>query len=112
MGDFHVEVARGGEVGVGLGSVADARGRIEFLIHKTRFFDRYRSSLNSRQEKVLRRVFREGPRGFEGGLSAGKYEKIAQTSPATARRDLGQLVQLGALKRTGERNGTRYHLVL
>ena len=30
--------------------------------------------------------------------------------PATARRDLGELVDLGALVRTGERKGTRYWL--
>ena len=92
-----------------LASIEDSRARIEFIIRKTRFFDRYRDALNSRQEKVLRRVFREGPRGFQGGLSAGNYERIAKTSPATARRDLGRLVALGAVTRTGEKKGTRYH---
>lgn len=95
-----------------LASIEDSQARIEFLIQKTRFFDRHRSSLNERQEKVLRRVFREGPRGFKGGLSAGNYERIAKTSPATARRDLGRLVAIGALSRTGEKRGTRYHLKL
>ncbi|MFV1995474.1 MAG: Fic family protein [Verrucomicrobiales bacterium] len=93
-------------------SVEDSRGRVEFVIQKTQFFDRYRGSLNERQEKVLRRIFREGPRGFKGGLSAGKYERIAKTSPATARRDLGRLVTLGALTRTGKKKGTRYHVIL
>lgn len=96
--------------GIVLASIDDFHASIEFLIQKTRFFDRYRDSLNERQEKVLRRVFREGPRGFKGDLSAGNYERIARTSPATARRDLARLVALGALSRTGERKGTRYHL--
>jgi Fic family protein len=95
-----------------LTAVADVRGRVEFLIQKAHFFDRHGGALNARQEKVLRRMFAEGRNGFEGGLSAGKYVKIARTSPATARRDLGKLVGKGALSKTGERKGTRYRLVL
>jgi Fic family protein len=98
--------------GTVLKAVEDARGRIEFLIRKTHFFDQHSGGLNARQEKVLRRLFAEGPRGFEGGLSAGNYVRIAKTSPATARRDLGDLVRMGVLSRTGERKGTRYWLVL
>lgn len=59
---------------------------------------------------VLLRVLQEGPEGFKGGLSAGNYVSIAKTSPATARRDLADLVDKGALNRTGERRHARYHL--
>jgi len=55
-------------------------------------------------------VFREGPDGFEGGLSAENYISITQASRTTATRDLTDLVSKGALTRTGERKGTRYHL--
>jgi Fic family protein len=55
---------------------------------------------------------REGPDGFAGGLSAGKYATIAGTSPATATHDLVELVALGALVRTGERKHTRYQLAI
>lgn len=85
---------------------------IEFLIAKTRLLDRLRGQLNARQEKALLRVLREGPDGFEGGLSAGNYTAITGAPPATARRDLAELVALGALRRSGERKGTRYWLVL
>lgn len=84
---------------------------LEFLIAKARLFDRLREKLNLRQEKALLRLMREGPEGFKGGLSAGKYCTITGASPATARRDLAELVALGALLRTGERRGTRYVLM-
>lgn len=85
---------------------------IEFLIAKTRLFDRLRGKLNARQEKVLVRMFREGPLGFQGGLSAENYIAVADTSRATATRDLQELVQLEALTRTGTLKSTRYHLAL
>ena len=84
----------------------------EFLIQKTKFFDRLKLSLNERQLKVLVRVFREGPNGFSGGLSAEKYIRITQTSRATATRDLANLVSIGALNKTGTGKGTRYQLKL
>lgn len=96
--------------GITLEAQERTRARVEFLIDKTRLLDRVRDELNERQEKVLLRMLREGPTGFQGGLSAGNYVRIARTSPATARRDLGDLVAKGALRRTGERRHTRYHL--
>lgn len=84
--------------------------RIAFSIEKTKLFDRLRGSLNERQEKALARMFREGPEGFEGGLSAGNYIRLTRTSRPTATRDLQDLVAKGALVRTGERKSTRYHL--
>ncbi len=57
-------------------------------------------------------MLREGPEGFTGGLSAGNYVSIARTSPATATRDLANLVDKGALRRTGERRHARYHLTI
>jgi len=83
---------------------------IDFLITKTKLFDTLRGKINPRQEKALLRMMREGPDGFEGGLSAGNYTTITGAPPATARRDLTELVELGALIRTGERKGTRYWL--
>lgn len=84
--------------------------RIEFLIDKTKLLDSLRGRLRTRQEKPLRMVLREGPEGFTGGLSAGNYMTITATAPATARRDLADLVSKGALVRTGERRYTRCHL--
>lgn len=83
---------------------------VEFLIDNTRLLDRLRGQLNDRQEEVLLRMLREGPQGFQGGLSASKYVSITGASSATATRDLADLVAKGALARTGERRHARYDL--
>jgi Fic family protein len=86
--------------------------RVGFFIAKAHFYDRHRDQLNDRQAKVIARMFREGPEGFKGGLSAEKYISITGTSRATATRDLQDLVEIGALTRTGARRYTRYWLGL
>jgi Fic family protein len=83
---------------------------MEFLIEKTRLLDRVGGELNPRQEKALLRMFREGPEGFKGGLSAGNYITITGASPATATRDLTDLVEKGALTRRGELRYARYEV--
>ena len=83
---------------------------VRFLIEKTRLMDRLRGALNERQEKVLLRMLAEGPEGFIGGLSAGNYATITGAPPSTVTRDLSDLVEMGALLRTGERKATRYRL--
>ena len=83
---------------------------VEFLIDKTKLLDRLKGQLNPRQEKALLRMFREGPEGFRGGLSAGKYSTITGASPATTTRDLADLVAKDAMVREGERRYARYHL--
>ena len=85
---------------------------VQFLISKTRFFERFGPKLNPRQEKVILRIFREGIGGFKGGLSASNYQAIAKAPSATTTRDLAALVKMGALRREGERKHTRYHLIL
>ena len=83
---------------------------VEFLIDKAKLLARLKGQLHARQEKALLRMFREGPGGFKGGLSAGKYSTITGASPATTTRDLADLVEKGALVREGERRYARYHL--
>jgi Fic family protein len=83
---------------------------IDFTIEKTKLLDRLSGQLNDRQMKVLLRMFREGPDGFEGGLSAENYLSITGTSRATATRDLADLTEKGALIRTGQLKATRYFL--
>lgn len=86
--------------------------RVDFYLSKARFYERYRDALNERQSKVVARIFRGGIDGFEGGLSAENYISISKTSRATATRDLQDLVEKGALTRTGELRHTRYFLNL
>jgi Fic family protein len=85
---------------------------VEFLIAKTKFYDRFRGAFNERQEKAVARMMREGPDGFKGGLSAEKYIRITGASRATATRDLQDLLAKGALVRTGALKSTRYTLSL
>ena len=86
--------------------------RVDFYIAKAKFYEKFRSKLNERQNKVVARVFREGIDGFKGGLSAENYISISKTSRATATRDLQDLVEKGALTKTGELRHTRYFLSL
>jgi Fic family protein len=49
---------------------------------------------------------------FKGGLSAGNYVKITGASPATATRDLADLIAKKALFRTGTLRHARYELAI
>ncbi len=85
----------------------------EFVIKKANFYDTYGSSLNVRQNKVIRRMLDEGPKGFEGGINAKKYISITGCSKATATRDLQSLLAMGVLKHlSGAARGIRYQIVL
>lgn len=86
--------------------------RIEFSIDKTRFYERLGGRLNERQAKVIARMFREGIDGFKGGLSAANYVSITGASRATTTRDLQDLVEKGALGRTGTLRHSRYSLTI
>jgi Fic family protein len=98
--------------GIAIEAQRRTEARVEFLIDKTRLLDQLRGQLNSRQEKALLRMLREGPEGFKGGLSAGNYCTITGASPATATRDLADMVAKGALLRSGERRHARYSVGL
>ncbi len=83
---------------------------IDFLIEKSKFYERFEGKLNERQDKVIARMFDEGIEGFKGGLSAENYISISGAARATATRDLQGLVKIGALTKSGERKYTRYYL--
>jgi Fic family protein len=91
---------------------ANTLGRVEFYIAKARFYERLRGKLNERQAEVIDRMFRDGIDSLAQGFSAEAYINISQTSRATATRDLADLVEKGALMRTGELRHTRYYLNL
>lgn len=83
---------------------------IEFIVEKNKLFNKLGNSINSRQRKLILRMFEEGHEGFAGGLSANNYISITKTTQPTATRDLSDLVNKGALYKTGERKSTRYYL--
>jgi Fic family protein len=98
--------------GISIEAQLRTTAQVEFLIDKTKLLDRLSGKLNARQKKVILRMLEEGPEGFKGGLSAANYNTIAGSSPATTTRDLTDLVEQGALIRTGERRHARYALHL
>ena len=85
---------------------------INFTLKKTRFFDYFRDQLNERQLRIVQRMLKEGPQGFEGGMSAKKYISITKTSKATATRDLQDLVKKSVLKPMGGGRSTAYEVNL
>lgn len=89
-----------------------ARGDIDFILAKARFFDRWKDHLGERQKRVVRRMLAAGREGFEGGMNARKYIALTKTSKATATRDLQALVELGVLRPVGLGRAARYELVL
>jgi len=86
--------------------------KIEFILKKTKFIDRIKDRINSRQLKVILRMLAAGHQGFQGGMSAKKYMSITKTTKATATRDLQYLSQNNILKTTGKARSTRYHITL
>ena len=67
---------------------------------------------NERQLQILRRMLEEGPKGFEGGMSAKKYMSITGASKATAARDLQELADTGIFIATGGGRSTSYQIQL
>ncbi|MGQ0565232.1 MAG: Fic family protein [Gemmobacter sp.] len=92
--------------------IVEAEAEARFLVSRNGFFLRF-PGLPSRGEKVMRRLFAEGPRRVSEGISAGPYAKIAGVSLATATRDLAELEARGAILRGAEGGrSTRYLLCL
>ena len=80
---------------------------------KARFWTRLASvPISDRQRKVINVLLDAGLGGFEGGLSAGKYQSLTSTSRQTATRDLADLVDKGVLRMTGQLKSTRYYVVV
>ncbi len=85
--------------------------KIDFTLGKTRFYDSFADHLNHRQAKVVKRIFAEGIKGFEGGLTNKKYRAITQCSATTATRDIANMLQIGALVQSaGGGRSTHYTL--
>jgi len=89
---------------------AFANRSIDSAIQRIRFQARMAAfTLNERQQKTMKKLLDAGPKGFEGGMTTRKHERIAQTSTPTAARDLIELERLGLLTRVGGGRSTRYY---
>jgi len=90
-----------------------AREEVNFVLAKTRFYEIYGNQLNDRQARMLSRVFAEGRKGFEGGITTKKYEAITKCPNRTASRDLSDLVAKGIITPLpGRGRTTRYALTV
>ena len=75
-----------------------ALANIEYLIQKTKFWDKHRNkAFNERQKKVLNRILDMGVDNFEGGLTTKKYISLTKVSKATAVRDMAQLIEFDCI---------------
>lgn len=87
---------------------------IDRSLAKTFFWLRHcNDALSPEQTKVLNRLLDGGEQGFENGINASQYQKVARVSKATATRHLAQLVDRGCIEKlpSGGRN-TRYQIRL
>lgn len=81
------------------------------VLDKARFWMTHGAkALNHRQRKVVNVLLDAGRGGFEGGMTNAKYVNLAKTSPATAQRDLAELVTAGVLVLRGAGRGARYDI--
>ncbi|AXV22287.1 DUF4172 domain-containing protein [Aeromonas veronii] len=85
---------------------------IDRSLAKTFFWLRHcNDALSPEQTKVLNRLLDGGEQGFENGISASQYQKVAGVSKPTATRHLAQLLDRGCIEKLpgGGRN-TRYQI--
>lgn len=90
----------------------EVENQIHFILKKAAYFEAFKEELNERELKVIQRMMQAGINGFEGGMSAKKYMKIADTSKATATRDLQHLLAIHAVTQVGSGRSVRYELNL
>ncbi len=87
---------------------------IDRSLAKTFFWLRHcHDDLSPEQTKVLNRLLDGGEQGFENGINASQYQKVAGVSKPTATRHLAQLLDRGCIEKLpgGGRN-TRYQIRL
>lgn len=79
------------------GALDEAQRTLDSVLAKAQFWQRFaQTPMNARQVKLLNRLFD----GFEGRLTTSKWAAIAKCSTDTALRDINELLQAGALKRS------------
>ena len=95
-------------------SLIEAHESLDYIVDKTKFWDRHKDDdLNARQAKVLNKILDIGRENFEGALSKKKYIKIADTTPATASRDIADLLEKKCIRQVENTQGrnVRYEIV-
>ncbi|VXA89389.1 Cell filamentation protein Fic [Aeromonas veronii] len=85
---------------------------IDRSLAKTFFWLRHcNDDLSPEQTKVLNRLLDGGEHGFQNGISASQYQKVAGVSKPTATRHLAELVDKGCIEKLpGGGRSTRYQI--
>lgn len=93
-------------------AVHSSESEIRKVMDKARLWENIAHfGLNERQRKVVNRLLEAGPGGFEGGMTNRKYRGMTRTTRETAKRDIGDLVTKGILKkRLGGGRSSSYDL--
>jgi len=68
-------------------------------------YSKLKTALNKRQQQVLDYVRENEP------IQIGEIEKVLKESRNTLKKDLAYLVKEKLLLKTGDRKGTRYHIL-
>lgn len=81
---------------------------------KASFWQRHcHDGLSPEQTKVINRLLDGGEQGFENGISASQYQKVAGVSKPTATLHLAELVDRGCIEKLpGGGRSTRYQIHL
>lgn len=83
------------------------------MLTRTRFWMQHsRAAVNERQLKALGRMLDTLPQEFVGDMTNRKYAHLTGASPATAQRDLADLVAKGHLVLRGAGRSARYELAI
>ncbi len=91
-------------------TITSSLTKIDRTLQKTRFWQQFHDArLSDEQVKVLNRLLDGGQNGFESGISASQYQKVAKVSKATATRHLSDLLVKGCIEKLpGGGRSTRY----
>jgi Fic family protein len=96
-------------------ALLEAQQSLTYIVDKTKFWDSHEEShLNARQTKVINKILDMGRDNFRGGLSKKKYTIIADTTTATASRDIVELIEKKCIKQVDGTTGknTRYEIMI
>lgn len=93
-------------------SLEETLAQIQRTLFKSQFWHKYSNlSLSQEQRKVLNRLLDGGDNGFEHGISASQYQRVAKISKATATRHLSDLLEKECIvKLEGGGRNTRYQI--
>lgn len=77
----------------------DSKNKIDFTLKKSIFWDHHKDTdLNKRQHKVVNKFFEFGESGLiKNGINSERYQNMTGCSPATATRDLKDMVGKGII---------------